>query len=55
MGYIAVGIAFEERDLRRVFGGSYDDYAARVPALVPRMPVRHGALVRASASERARP
>jgi methanethiol S-methyltransferase len=34
-GYIAVGIGFEERDLRRSFGGSYDDYAARVPALVP--------------------
>jgi len=34
-GYIAVGIWFEERDLRRTFGRSYDDYAARVPALVP--------------------
>jgi protein-S-isoprenylcysteine O-methyltransferase Ste14 len=49
-GYIAVGIAFEERDLRRLFGVSYDDYAARVPALVPRMPVRHGGLVRTSHS-----
>jgi methanethiol S-methyltransferase len=35
-GYIAVGVRFEERDLRREFGTSYDDYAARVPALVPR-------------------
>jgi methanethiol S-methyltransferase len=34
-GYILVGIAFEERDLRRTFGTSYDEYAARVPALVP--------------------
>jgi protein-S-isoprenylcysteine O-methyltransferase Ste14 len=35
-GYIAVGIRFEERDLRRTFGVSYDEYAARVPALLPR-------------------
>ena len=34
-GYIAVGIRFEERDLRRTFGASYDVYAARVPALLP--------------------
>ena len=34
-GYIAIGIRFEERDLRRTFGTSYDDYASRVPALVP--------------------
>lgn len=34
-GYVLVGIRFEERDLRRTFGASYDDYAARVPALVP--------------------
>jgi len=39
-GYIAVGIAFEERDLRRTFGVSYDEYAARVPALVPGLRVR---------------
>ena len=35
--YIAVGIRFEERDLRRSFGASYDAYAARVPALLPRL------------------
>jgi protein-S-isoprenylcysteine O-methyltransferase Ste14 len=35
-GYVLLGVAFEERDLRRTFGSSYDDYAARVPALVPR-------------------
>jgi methanethiol S-methyltransferase len=41
--YIAVGVRFEERDLRRTFGSAYDAYAARVPALVPRIrsaPVR---------------
>ncbi len=35
--YIAVGVRFEERDLRRSFGASYDAYAAQVPALVPRL------------------
>jgi protein-S-isoprenylcysteine O-methyltransferase Ste14 len=35
-GYIAVGIAFEERDLRQEFGASYDEYAADVPAVLPR-------------------
>ncbi|WP_159541416.1 isoprenylcysteine carboxylmethyltransferase family protein [Aeromicrobium sp. 9AM] len=34
-GYLAIGLAFEERDLRRTFGAAYDDYAARVPALIP--------------------
>ena len=34
-GYVAVGMAFEERDLRGTFGAAYDEYAARVPALVP--------------------
>ena len=36
--YVAVGMRFEERDLRRSFGASYDVYAAHVPALVPRLP-----------------
>lgn len=40
--YVAVGVRFEERDLRRSFGVSYDAYAARVPALVPRLPLRRG-------------
>jgi methanethiol S-methyltransferase len=35
-GYIAVGLQFEERDLRRELGAVYDDYAERVPAVVPR-------------------
>ena len=34
-GYIALGIRFEERDLRRTFGAAYSEYAARVPSLVP--------------------
>jgi protein-S-isoprenylcysteine O-methyltransferase Ste14 len=34
-GYVAIGMRFEERDLRRSFGAAYDDYAARVPALLP--------------------
>ncbi|MEP9362629.1 isoprenylcysteine carboxylmethyltransferase family protein [Nocardioides sp. CN2-186] len=38
--YVAIGIHFEERDLRRTFGQAYDDYAARVPALVPGLPRR---------------
>ena len=33
--YVVVGMRFEERDLRRSFGAAYDDYAARVPALLP--------------------
>jgi protein-S-isoprenylcysteine O-methyltransferase Ste14 len=43
---IAVGILFEERDLRRLFGLSYDDYAARVPALVPGTPIKRGTVDR---------
>jgi protein-S-isoprenylcysteine O-methyltransferase Ste14 len=34
-GYIAVGVRFEERDLRRTLGAAYDEYADRVPAVVP--------------------
>ena len=36
-GYIVIGIRYEERDLRRTFGRSYTEYAARVPSLVPGM------------------
>jgi len=34
-GYVAVGIHFEERDLRRHIGADYVAYANQVPALVP--------------------
>lgn len=40
--YVAVGMRFEERDLRRSFGAPYDAYAAHVPALVPGFPLRRG-------------
>jgi methanethiol S-methyltransferase len=33
--YIAVGVHFEERDLRRHLGAAYDDYAREVPRFVP--------------------
>ena len=39
-GYIAIGIRYEERDLRRTFGTSYEEYADRVPSLIP-VPRRH--------------
>ena len=34
-GYIAVGVHFEERDLRREHGADYDEYARQVPRFVP--------------------
>jgi protein-S-isoprenylcysteine O-methyltransferase Ste14 len=46
-GYIALGVHFEERDLRRTFGAEYDDYAARVPALIPGAPSLRRRSVRA--------
>jgi protein-S-isoprenylcysteine O-methyltransferase Ste14 len=33
--YIAVGIRFEERDLRAELGAEYAEYASRVPAVLP--------------------
>lgn len=34
--YILIGLYYEERDLRRTLGVAYEDYARRVPALIPR-------------------
>ncbi|MEP7025089.1 MAG: isoprenylcysteine carboxylmethyltransferase family protein [Actinomycetota bacterium] len=36
--YIAVGLRFEQQDLRQQLGGAYREYEARVPALLPRRP-----------------
>jgi protein-S-isoprenylcysteine O-methyltransferase Ste14 len=33
--YVAIGLKFEERDLTRLLGPTYSDYAHRVPALIP--------------------
>ena len=43
-GYVAVGVAFEERDLRRTFGAAYDEYAARVASVVPGLVLRRRAV-----------
>ena len=39
-GYILAGIAFEEHDLLHSLGETYAAYRARVPALIPRPPLR---------------
>jgi protein-S-isoprenylcysteine O-methyltransferase Ste14 len=39
-GYILLGIIFEERDLRGSLGVAYISYTARVPALIPALPLR---------------
>ncbi|EWT01359.1 hypothetical protein N865_08535 [Intrasporangium oryzae NRRL B-24470] len=49
-GYVAVGIFFEERDLRREFGVAYEEYAAHVPALVPGVRLRRRAVAPRAAS-----
>ena len=36
-GYIAIGVRFEERDLRRHLGTAYEDYARSVPQLLPKL------------------
>jgi hypothetical protein len=52
-GSVAVGIRFQERHLRDTFGASYDDYAAHVPALLPRLPLRRRSLHSPALSRRA--
>lgn len=39
-GYIAVGIRYEEKDLRRELGEVYQEYSERVPALMPAIRTR---------------
>ena len=39
--YIVVGVAFEERALRRQFGTTYEQYQAEVPQLIPLPRKRH--------------
>lgn len=39
--YMLMGIQFEERDLRRVHGESYEAYRRKVPMLVPRLGVTY--------------
>lgn len=34
-GYVLIGIAFEERDLRRALGARYDEYRQNVAMLIP--------------------
>jgi methanethiol S-methyltransferase len=50
--YIAVGVHFEERDLRRQFGPAYDGYAARVPAVLPRLRLSLGTVHKAGLADR---
>jgi protein-S-isoprenylcysteine O-methyltransferase Ste14 len=38
--YVAVGVHFEERDLVRDLGEPYEEYARRVPPVVPRLRAR---------------
>lgn len=38
--YTLIGLRLEERDLHRSFGAAYARYAARVPALIPRLRAR---------------
>ncbi|WP_240319121.1 methyltransferase family protein [Acidibrevibacterium fodinaquatile] len=40
--YVLVGIHFEERKLRRLYGATYDAYRAAVPMLIPRLAGRRG-------------
>ncbi len=53
-GYIVVGIAFEENDLRRDLGAAYTAYMARVPALIPSLRPARGPQPAASEGDSAR-
>jgi protein-S-isoprenylcysteine O-methyltransferase Ste14 len=49
--YMLVAIPIEERDLVGVYGGQYEDYRRRVPALVPRPAALAGGGARPGAAE----
>jgi protein-S-isoprenylcysteine O-methyltransferase Ste14 len=54
--YIALGVRFEERALRAELGAEYEEYASRVPALVPSpRTLRVRSLTRAAAAEAGHP
>lgn len=54
-GYIAVGVWFEERDLRSTLGEPYAAYARRTPAVIPGLRFRRAVLEASSSMPEAGP